>query len=79
MGISAFELSRIYGQGWNKAKKLLAGGALDADEAHATSLNPYRTVREAARWAEGFSEAIRSRAKPFKTAGGRAWRPAEKE
>jgi hypothetical protein len=76
---SAFELSRIYGRGWNTAKKLLAAGTIDVDHAQAAAFNPYRTAPESARWADGFSAAIKSRAAPFQTAGTRAWRPMAAE
>ena len=69
MESSAFQLSRIYGQGWNEAKKLLARGEFDIDETHAMTLNPYCTDLEAARWSKGFSEALASRAKTFHMAG----------
>jgi hypothetical protein len=75
MDISAFQLSRIYSQGWNAARKLVAEGAVDADAKTAAALNPYRTTRtaeERARWAQGFTEALRSKAVPFNAAGRKA-------
>jgi hypothetical protein len=58
MAIDAFALSRIYAQGWNAAKTLIAGGKTG----NAARLNPYRAVSESTRWTEGFEAAIRSRA-----------------
>jgi hypothetical protein len=65
---SAFQLSRIYRQGWNAARKLVAEGAVDADAKTAAALNPYRTTRTAGereRWTLGFTDALRSKAVPF--------------
>jgi hypothetical protein len=74
---SAFQLSRIYSQGWNAARKLLADGALDADVNAAAALNPYRTAEESVRWAQGFTDALHSVAVPFNALGGKPWRPLE--
>lgn len=71
-GANAFQLSRIYRQGWNTARKLVAEGAVDADAKTAAALNPYqttRTVEERERWAQGFTDALRSKAVPFNAAG----------
>jgi hypothetical protein len=79
VGISAFQLSRIYSQGWNAAKKLVANGAVDADAKTAAALNPYRATRtagERARWAKGFTDALQSTAVPFNAASGSFRRPA---
>ncbi len=76
MDSSAFQLSRIYSQGWNAAKKLAADGDLDAGGKTAAALNPYRTAVESVRWAKGFNEALQSTAVPFNTAGGSSRRPA---
>jgi len=61
METGEFKLSRIYGQGWNAAKKLLGSGAGKIDASDARTRNPYRTVAERARWAKGFEEASHSR------------------
>jgi hypothetical protein len=74
---SAFQLSRIYSQGWNAAKKFLADGALDADVKAAVALNPYRTAEESVRWAQGFTEALESVAVPFNSPGRKPWGPPE--
>ena len=60
MDSNAFQLSRIYSQGWNATRKLVAQGAVDADAKTAAALNPYRTgtAEERARWAKGFTEAL---------------------
>ena len=71
MDSSAFQLSRIYRQGWNAAKKLVADGAVDADAKTGAALNPYRTrtAEERERWAQGFNDALRSTAVPFNAPG----------
>jgi hypothetical protein len=51
-----FDLSRIQAEGWNAARKYLAGG--DPDDVKAiASLNPYRDPLERARWYTGFNSA----------------------
>jgi hypothetical protein len=77
---NAYEFSRIFGQGWNAAKKLLADGRL-ADERGdvAAALNPYTTTAERVRWSEGFGQALSSRAKPLNTPALRAWRAAKQK
>jgi hypothetical protein len=72
---SAFELSRIYGQGWNAAKKLLAAGKGMVDAAAEAAHNPHLGAEERSRWAKGFMEAVASRAGAFTTPGGNSWRP----
>ena len=73
---NSFELSRIHGQGWNAAKKLLASAKGDVDPAEAAPRNPYRAAEERAHWTKGFVAALGSRAIPFTRAGGNIWRPA---
>jgi hypothetical protein len=75
MEIDAFQLSRIYAQGWNAAKQQLADGNFGVNETHAAALNPYRSGQGAARWAKGFEEALRSRAGPANIQRGNSWRP----
>lgn len=70
---SAFELSRIYGQGWNAAKKLIADGRSDVSDTDAATLNPYSAVAERTRWSEGFKQALSSSAKPFRAPGDSGW------
>ena len=53
MESSAFQLSRVYSQGWNAARKLLAAGKGDLDAKAAAARNPYRTGEENARWTKG--------------------------
>jgi hypothetical protein len=72
---NAFQLSRIYSQGWNAARKLLAGGKSHLDAMEAAARNPYPAGQENSRWTKGFMEALDSRAGPFTTPGGSAWRP----
>jgi len=68
---NAFLLSRIYRQGWNAARKLLAQGSSDVDDAQAATLNPYRAGEERDYWLKGFLEASQSRTTPF---GAGNWR-----
>ena len=71
----AFELSRVYGQGWNAAKKLISDGRT-AGEVQAAEFNPYRSGEERARWAKGFEQGLISRTNSRTLArGGRDWRP----
>ena len=72
---SAFELSRIYGQGWNAAKQLLADGPEDLDPKQTTTLNPYKSVAERTRWSKGFEEGLLSRTGARAMANLRSWRP----
>jgi hypothetical protein len=77
MDTKAYEFSRIFRQGWNAAKKLLADGRPLDSHTDAAALNPYSAGQEHLRWAEGFEQALSSPAKPFNTPGGSAWRPAK--
>jgi hypothetical protein len=76
---NAFLLSRIYGQGWNMARKLLATGDMVVDQAREATLNPYRAGAERERWAMGFNEALASPAKSCTRPGGNAWRRTSQE
>ncbi len=58
---SAFQLSRIYGQGWNAARQLLAEGPDDIHPKQAATLNPYNSAAERTRWSKGFEEGLLSR------------------
>jgi hypothetical protein len=72
---NAYEFSRIFGQGWNAAKKLLADGhPMDEREDAAASLNPYSTAAERVRWSEGFGQALSSHTRPLNTPAMRARR-----
>jgi hypothetical protein len=64
MESNSFQLSRIYSQGWNAAKKLLAKSSTDIGEPHGAALNPYRAAGQAERWMKGFKEALQSRTGP---------------
>jgi hypothetical protein len=77
MGSSAFELSRIYGRGWNAAKQLLADSAGDLDPKQTATLNPYHLSEERTRWSKGFEEGLLSRTGRA-TANLRSWRHAER-
>ena len=61
MELSAFQLSRIYGQGWNAAKKWLADHDRDPNPNQAARLNPYDALDARARWSAGFDAGIVSR------------------
>jgi len=74
----AFQLSRVYGQGWNAAKKLLAEGRA-VSAAQAVKLNPYSNVEERARWAKGFEEGLRSRTGGHNAARAATWRASAGE
>ena len=76
--INSYEFSRIFRQGWNAAKKMLADGEHSASPSDNQALNPYSSGEERARWAEGFEQAISSPAKSYNTPGGNAWRPAKR-
>ena len=56
----AFELSRIYGKGWNAAKQWLAEHDRDPTPNQAGRLNPYDALAERARWGKGFEEGLLS-------------------
>jgi hypothetical protein len=75
MESNAFEFSRIYGKGWNAAKKLLADDGELPDPAQAAALNPYRALEERARWSKGFEEGLLSRSGGRAMANLRSWRP----
>jgi len=53
--MSAFELSRICGQGWNTAKKLLASGKLGVDAPQAAARDPHCGAVERSHWMHGSS------------------------
>ena len=55
---SAFELSRVYSQGWTTAKKLLASGTVEIGAAEAAERNPHATEEKRTRWTQGFMEAL---------------------
>jgi hypothetical protein len=74
----AYELSRIFRQGWNAAKKQLSDGPL-AKGADVATLNPYSSAPERLRWTAGYEEALSSPVKSFNTPGGSAWRPAKQK
>lgn len=58
---SAFRLSRIYGQGWNAAKQILAHQAESPHPKQSETLNPYASAEERTRWSKGFEEGLLSR------------------
>ena len=61
MDASAFRLSRIYGQGWNAAKQLLAHQVEGSHPKQSDTLNPYHSAEERTRWSKGFEEGLLSR------------------
>ena len=72
-----FQLSRVYGQGWSAAKKLLADGRA-AGQSQSAKLNPYRDDEERVRWAKGFEEGVASRTGSHNATHGRGWHPGTK-
>jgi hypothetical protein len=55
---TAFRLSRIFAEGWNKARELSAKESDDVVSNRAAALNPYKAEPERSRWSEGFAKAI---------------------
>ena len=60
MSNTAFRLSRIFAEGWNKAKELPASDREDMDQEGVAALNPYAAEPERSRWNEGFAKAVGS-------------------
>jgi hypothetical protein len=60
MSDAAFRLSRIYAEGWNKARELSAEAHDDVDASRVSALNPYPAEPERSRWSEGFKKALQS-------------------
>jgi hypothetical protein len=58
---ASFQLSRIYGQGWNAAKQLLAHQVDSRDPKQSETLNPYQSAEERTRWSKGFEKGLLSR------------------
>jgi hypothetical protein len=75
----SYEFSRIFRQGWNAAKKLLADGEVSDNPSDKAALNPYSSTEERERWAEGFEQALSSPAKSYNTPGGNALRPTKQK
>ena len=73
---NAFALSRIYAQGWNAGKKLLAGGNGDVTAHDMAARNPHSTPEERLRWIKGVTDAFASQAGSFTTPGGNSWHPS---
>jgi hypothetical protein len=71
---NAYVLSRIYAQGWNAGKKMLASGKGEISSANAAVCNPYATPEEQSRWMKGFTDSLEGRTSPFTTLGGNSWR-----
>jgi hypothetical protein len=51
----SFQLSRVYAQGWNAARRLPANARLDPKAI--ADLNPHKSEPERTRWSEGFLKA----------------------
>src|SRR5258708_18397037 len=58
METNAFQLSRIYSQGWNAARKLLAGRKSHLDAAEAAARHPYPPRQQYSRSTEVLTEAL---------------------
>ena len=52
---SPFQLSRVYAQGWNAARRLPAN--IRVDPKTIADLNPHKSEPERTRWNEGFLKA----------------------
>lgn len=55
--LSAYRLSRVYAEGWNKARDLSAEERAQVDLSGLDKLNPYAVEPQRARWMEGFTNA----------------------
>ena len=55
---TAFQLSRIYAEGWNAANKLPFHETAGFDSAWLAALNPYAAEPEKSRWTKGFTKAL---------------------
>ena len=55
MSANAFQLSRLYAEGWNAANKLSSEESSDFNLRKMDALNPYSDDPERAKWTEGFS------------------------
>ena len=73
-----FALSRIYGQGWTAAKKMLATDNSDVRPGDASAHNPYRGETERLRWEKGFVDALESPNQKIAVAGTKSWRRPNK-
>lgn len=58
MASTAFQLSRIYAEGWNAAHARMAHESSELDAKKMEALNPYPADPERARWNEGFTNAL---------------------
>lgn len=58
--LSAYRLSRVYAEGWNKARDLSANERAQVDLSGPDTLNPYAVEPQRARWMEGFTKACSS-------------------
>jgi hypothetical protein len=74
MDSRAYQLSRIYGQGWKAAKEML----LDHPEGPRAPENPHETVEERARWSKGFEDALSSSTGAHGSANIGSWRPSQR-
>jgi hypothetical protein len=52
---NAFQLSRLYAEGWNVANKLSSEESSDITLQKIEALNPYSDDPERAKWSEGFA------------------------
>jgi hypothetical protein len=55
IGPASFQLSRIYAEGWNTARRLAANSL--AGSKAMVELNPHKSEPERSRWNEGFLDA----------------------
>jgi hypothetical protein len=58
MSNEAFRLSRVYAEGWNKAREMSANDQDNLDPSRIAALNPYTSDPEKSRWSDGFKKAV---------------------
>ncbi len=58
MSDAAFRLSRVFAEGWNKARELPDSARDELDPSRIAALNPYAAEPEKSRWSDGFKKAI---------------------
>ena len=76
MDSNAYRLSRIYGEGWKAAKRLLSDSD-DLQTEPAGSENPHEALEERARWSKGFEDGLRSNTGARGSASPISWRASQ--
>jgi hypothetical protein len=78
MDLRAYQLSRIYGQGWKAAKEMLLDRPEGLNAEPPAPENPHETLEERARWSKGFEDALRSNTGAHGSANIGSWRPSQR-